>query len=328
MAEVKVGTTVSRIDLSSILALFRLIPEKGHKFPAYKAGQYVALRRENCRLTKRVIRPDGSILYVPDLDEHGNQKRGPVTHSYSVSSAPYETAEKGWLEFYIILETYQDGEAGRLTESLFQLDPTEDNKIFYFTKIAGDFTLEKRARDFQNVVFVGTGTGLAPFASMLKQLHHEARNGNASGVRYTLFHANRGRAELGYHERLLEIEREGTIDFVYVPSVSRPSREELADITLGKGRANNLLRSVFDLPMKEEENLMHVQELGDDPAHSQALLDRAVRPVLPDGVTTSRLLERMDPRNTIILTCGNPLAMADIEHIAATVGTKFEKEVW
>jgi len=328
MAEVKIGTTVSRFDLSSILAQFRLIPENGHRFPDYKAGQYVALRRENCRLTKRVILPDGKITYVPDVDERGNQKRGPVTHSYSISSAPHETAEHGWLEFYIILETYEDGKPGRLTESLFQLDPTEDNKVYYFTKIAGDFTLERRTKGFRNVVFVGTGTGLAPFASMVKQLHYEALHGKASDVRYTLIHANRGAAELGYHDRLLEIEKAGRIDFLYVPSISRPSATETADQTLARGRANNLLRSIFDLPMKEQEDLMNVQELGDDPIRSQAILDRAVRPSLPAHIPKSLLLDRMDPKNTVILTCGNPLAMADIGHIAATTGTKFEKEVW
>lgn len=328
MAEIKVGTTVYRFDLSPILAIFRLVPEQGHHFPPYSAGQYVALRRENCRLTKRVIQPDGRVLYVPDLDERGNQRRGPVTHSYSIASAPFETEKEGWLEFYIILEMYTDGKPGRLTESLFQMDREDDNRVTYFTKIAGDFTLERRAAAFDNVVFIGTGTGLAPFASMIKQLHHEGRDGTFGRKRYTLFHGNRGSAELGYHSRFLDIERSGVLDFVYVPTVSRPSPEEYRDHSLGKGRANNLVRAVFGLPLKEEENVLRAHELGEDPDHAEALARRAVRPVLPAHLSRTRLLERMTPENTVILTCGNPNSMEDILHVAAVRGIRCEKEVW
>ena len=53
---------------------------------------------------------------------------------------------------------------------------------------------------------IGTGSGLAPFAAMVKQLHHDATRGSASDVRYTLVHGNRSYAELGYHDELAAIE--------------------------------------------------------------------------------------------------------------------------
>lgn len=328
MAEVKVGTAISRRDLSPILALFRLISEPGNRFPPYKAGQYIALRREECRLTKRIVHPGGRIEYIPDLDASGNQKRGQVTHSYSISSAPYETDQNGYLEFYIILEMQGDGKPGRLTESLFHIDPHEDNRINYFTKIAGDFTLEKRAAGAENVVMVGTGTGLAPFAAMIKQLHFEATNGSPPGGRYTLFHANRGLSELAYHQQLMEIEAERRFDFVYVPSVSRPSRDDVTNTRLGKGRANNLLRSVFGMPQKEEEDLMKARGRGEGVDHAAALFERTVKPNLPEHVTKRSLLERMDAAKSVILTCGNPRSMEDIKHIAVSQGIRFEKEDW
>lgn len=328
MAEVKVGTAIYRRDLSSILALFRLTPEPGNKFPPYKAGQYIALRREECRLTKRIVHPAGRIEYIPDLDAAGNQKRGSVTHSYSISSAPYETEQNGYLEFYIILEMQEDGKPGRLTESMFQIDPHEDNRIAYFTKIAGDFTLDKRAFGTENVVMVGTGTGLAPFAAMIKQLHFEASNGSPPGARYTLFHANRGFAELAYHEQLKEIETEHKFDFVYVPSVSRPSRDDISNPRLGKGRANNLLRSVLDMPLKEEDDLKNAKEKGEEVGRAAALLERTVKPVLPGHITKQSLLDRMDPVKSVILTCGNPRSMEDIKHIAVSRRIRFEKEDW
>src|SRR5262245_34519571 len=95
MAEWRRGTVTSFERLSPVLALFRLQPEDGRSFPDYRAGQYIALRREDCKLTRRVQGPDGKVHYVPDLDEQGAHRVGAVAHSYSISSAPFETREQG-----------------------------------------------------------------------------------------------------------------------------------------------------------------------------------------------------------------------------------------
>jgi ferredoxin-NADP reductase len=328
MAERRTGTTVYRENLSPILSIFRLHPEDGTVFPPYKAGQYIALRRENCKLTKRIIGPTGQPHYIPDLDEQGRQRRGPVTHSYSIASAPYETVVGGYLEFYVILERLETGEPGRLTESLFEVDPEEDNKIIYFGKIAGEFTLDKRAAGRKNVVFVATGTGLAPFASMIKQLHYEAEQGDRREVRYTLVTSNRGASELGYDRRFREIQEAKRIDFVYVPFVSRPSSQETRNPAFGKGRANNFLRTLFDMPLKEEQTLQEAASLHGDVESAQAQLERAIRPVLPQHVTKDQLLERMNPSETVFLTCGNPRSMEDIQFAAESYGIAVEKEEW
>ena len=328
MVEKKIGTAVYRRDLSPILAIFRLVPEPGGSFPEYQAGQYIALRREHCRLTKKVLLPDGRFEYHPDIDENGNQKRGAVTHSYSISSAPYETALHGYLEFYVILAMHETGIPGRLTESLFQLDPLEDNKIVYYSRIAGEFTLPKRAATFRNVVLVGTGTGLAPFASMLKQLDYEAAQGMRSDVRFTLFHTNRGVQELGYHNELLGVERSKRLDFVYVPTISRPAHHDHHHEGLGLGRANNVLRSVLGMPLKEEEDISNAQSRGEDAANLKRILDGTIRPVLPPQVTVQQIRERTSPSETVVLTCGNPLLMEDIRHIAEANGMRCEREEW
>jgi ferredoxin-NADP reductase len=328
MAEVKVGTTIFRRDLSPILTVFRLIAEPGHTFPTYKAGQYIALRRENCRLTKRTPLPDGGVRYLPDLDANGIQRRGPVTHSYSISSAPYETVLHGYLEFYVILETDENGIPGRLTESLFQLDPSADKSLMYFTKIVGEFTAENLTKGFENVMMVGTGSGLAPFASMIKQAAFEASNGVQARQRFTLFHANRGFNELGYHAELLHIEREQKIDFVYVPSISRPAKEDYGRSSIGKGRANNLLRQVLKMKSKEEEDLELAQNGGAGFGEPDARAHRAVSAQLPEHHPAEMLRERMPPGPTIVLTCGNPRAMADIETIAKANNFQFKKEEW
>ena len=328
MADKKIGTVVYRRNLSPVLAIFRLVPEGGMDFPAYQAGQYIALRRENCRLTKKLVRSDGRIEYIPDLDEKGKQKRGPVSHSYSIASAPFETLLHRYLEFYVIMHLDDKGQPGRFTESLFQMNPDGDNAITYFFKIAGDFTLEKHAAGFSSVVMVGTGSGLAPFASMMKQLHYEASQGKTTDVRYTLIHGNRGYQELGYHDELVTIEASEKFDFVYVPTISRPSRDGQDPLTVGKGRANNVLRYIVGMPCKEEEDLHRERAGGADTSHAEALLARLVHPVLPHHISRESIRERIQPGNTIIITCGNPEGMADIKHIADAQGIHFDMEEW
>ena len=328
MAERKIGTVVYRHDLSPILCVLRLVPDDGTQFPPYLAGQYIALRRENCRLTKRVVGPDGKVDYVPDLDDTGQQKRGAVSHAYSISSAPFETNLCQFLEFYVVLQVDERGQPGRLTESLFQMEKGGDTRVSYFYKITGDFTLEKRAAGFRNVVMIGTGTGLAPFTAMIKELHHDATESRVSDVRYTLFHGNRGYPELAYHEDLAAIEDSRTFDFVYVPTVSRPADPDFGNPALGKGRANNLVRLAFGMPRKEQEDLARLTEQGLDTTEALAALQSTVQPTLPRGVSVSRLRERMDPSTTVILTCGNPGGMADIKAIADAQGIRFEMEEW
>ncbi len=251
-----------------------------------------------------------------------------MTHSYSISSAPFGTLEKGHREFYLILEIDEQRVPGRLTESMFRMSPQGDNKLSYYDKIAGDFTLDKRAVDFQNVVLVGTGTGLAPFVSMIKQLHFEACRGKGDQVRYTLLHTNRTYEELDYREELLVIEASGKIDFVYVPSVSRPTQRDLSDPKLGKGRANNMLRYLLDMPLKEEQDLQEIVAKGGDAAKAKAVLEKTVKPALPKHFSREALRERMDPSRTVVITCGNPWSMEDIKYVADSNHVQFEKEDW
>lgn len=329
MAGRKVGTVTYKQDLSPILTIFRLMPAEGSPFPPSKAGQYIALRRDDCKLTKKIGKAaDGSSIYGPSLDDEGNQKIGQVTHSYSIASAPFEQEERGYLEFYVVLEVIKKGEFGRLSPVFMNMDPETDNNITYFDRITGNFTLDNRAAGFDSVLMVGTGTGLAPFIAMAKQLHHEAKNGRGTQTKYTILHTNRTYEELAYHQELLDMEKSGVFDFVYVPTVSRPTQRDLDDAGMGVGRANNVLRHIFGQPMKEEEVLAAARAGKGDLARAEAGMQRTPPPELPKHLTPERLGDRFDPAKSLIMTCGNPWSMADIEETANRSGIKFEMEEW
>lgn len=306
MMDMRLGRIADWRSLSATLAIFRLAAENGGRFPPFVAGQYVALRRDDCLLTKKV-KEGNEVQYVPDLDADGRQKRGPVTHSYSIASAPFEAAVNNYLEFYVVLERDVHGEVGRFTESLFRRESEDSDRLSYLERIAGNFTLARRAAGFAHVLMVASGTGLAPFVSMVKQLHFEARHNGAPHKSYTLLHANRSYEELAYHRDLLAIEASNAFDFVYVPSVSRPTPRDRADSHLGVGRANNVLRHVFGIPAREAQ---------------------AVLPELPRDRPLEMLQKRIDPAHTVVLACGNPEGMEDIAWIAARCRMRFEKEDW
>ena len=328
MAKMKTGTVVSWRNSSPGLAVFRLMPDNGACFPQYKAGQYIALGRGDCRLTRKLSGGNGPQRFVADLDERGEQKRGMVAHAYSIASAPFETEAQGHLEFYVILERDAEGTLGRLTESMFRMHPAGDNRLTYFDTIKGEFTLERRAAGFDSVVFVGTGTGVAPFVSMIKQLHFEAGRGARDATRYTLLHANRTYEELDYRAEFAGVAAEQRFDFVYVPSVSRPTPSDLENAALGKGRANNLLRHVFGMAAKEEQDVSEALSRGQDASQAKQALERTVMPELPRQVRLAELQKRVRSPRTVIITCGNPSSMADIQYVAEAQQVHFEKEDW
>jgi len=112
------------------------------------------LRRDDSKLTQRVVDANGQVHFVPVLDQHGNLRRGwsPIPINFF---GPFETLEQGFLEFYVTLEKEETGEPGRLTESLFRIDPAGDNQLTYVDRITGDLTLEPRAV----AVSFGTSSG-------------------------------------------------------------------------------------------------------------------------------------------------------------------------
>ncbi|MEO0966178.1 MAG: ferredoxin--NADP reductase [Planctomycetota bacterium] len=181
-----------RIDIHPGLGRFRVAFDDGTA-PDFTPGQFATLGLPH--------RPDPETGQTPH-DRQGNPKL--VRRAYSIAS-PATTRDH--LEFYIV-----EVDNGRLTPSIFHLH--EGDHLHLGPKIAGHFTLDP-VPPGQNLVMVGTGTGLAPFLSM-----YETYRGDNRWDNFVLMDGCRVAQDLGYLDRL-----RGYADddphFFYAPTVTR-----------------------------------------------------------------------------------------------------------
>ena len=196
MAEEQLNATVvARRDLTERLAVVRVAP-RGWELPDFLPGQCATLG-------------------LPDPDGPGKFLR----RVYSVASAP----GAGHLEFYIQLVR-----EGQFTTRLWHQH--EGDPIFLSPRLVGRFTLADVPED-ADLVFFGTGTGLAPYVSMLR-----AFRGSGRWRRCAVVHGARTQAELGYRPELTHWCAEDA-ELAYVPTLTREAW------TGARGRIQQLLQS-------------------------------------------------------------------------------------
>jgi ferredoxin--NADP+ reductase len=136
--------------------------------------------------------------------------------------------EREYLEFYLV-----EVKSGALTPRLFALK--EGDRLWVGPKITGLFTLEQVPPD-RNLVFVATGTGLAPYMSMLRtHLTAEPQR------RFAVIHGARYSRDLGYQEELFHLQRDHA-NFLYLPVITRP-QENVEPWTGATGRLQDFWRS-------------------------------------------------------------------------------------
>jgi ferredoxin/flavodoxin---NADP+ reductase len=147
-----------------------------------------------------------------------------IRRAYSIASA---SVERRYLEFYLTLIT-----SGQLTPRLFALK--HGGRLFLGPKATGVFTLDRVAPD-KAVILVATGTGLAPYLSMLRtMLVHETQR------RFVVLHGARYSWDLGYRAELESLARLRP-NFTYLPSITRP--EEDPHFRGHSGRIQTLIES-------------------------------------------------------------------------------------
>jgi ferredoxin--NADP+ reductase len=166
-----------------------------------------------------------------------------VQRPYSVASAPAVAGSEGY-EFYV-----RRVQGGTFTPLLFDL-PLDHRMRMIGPK--GKFLLSPD--DERTHVFISSGTGNAPFVSMMRQLLIDGRPRPVvflNGVSYA--------SELGYCEVVEGWERSGEYPVTFIPTVSRPDDPANAAWTGRTGRVETIVGPILE-------------ELGLSPANSVAYI--------------------------------------------------------
>ncbi len=148
----------------------------GWELTEFVAGQYT------------VLALPGAARRCPGADA---ERRRPaparlIKRAYSVASS---SRAREYLEFYITLV-----QSGALTPRIFALEAGE--RIWLSNKITGAFTLDSVPPEM-NLVLMATGTGLAPYMSMIRSAVLEGGN-----RRIAVIHGARHSCDLGYRSEL------------------------------------------------------------------------------------------------------------------------------
>ncbi|MCP3917716.1 MAG: ferredoxin--NADP reductase [bacterium] len=205
MTRARTARLLEREDLSPSLAIFRIEPEDG--VPPFRAGQWMNLGLE--------LGPRNEIVWRP----------------YSISSPPEERAH---LEFYV--RRVWKPVPGVLTTALWE---RRAGDAILWRPPKGHFTVDEpepgAELDPRLLLLLAGGTGLAPFASIVRHLAHvECERA------IVLCHAASYVEELGYREQFTRLQQRDW-DFRYVPTISRPAHESNRGWSGRTGRLESLL---------------------------------------------------------------------------------------
>ena len=187
------ATLVQRVEIAPGLVILRVVPDV---LPfRFQAGQYTVL---GCK--------HGEPRFPGADDEEPPTDAGKmIRRAYSIASS---SKADEYLEFYITLVP-----SGELTPRLLNLAVRD--RLFLGTKATGLFTLDRVPRD-KHVLMVGTGTGLAPYMSMLRS---EMVCGGPR--RFVILQGARFSWDLGYRTELTTLSRLCS-NMTYLPVISRP----------------------------------------------------------------------------------------------------------
>ncbi len=198
MSDKEVNAVVSqRIEVSPYLIILRVVPD-GWELPDFTPGQFAALALPGSAPRYRFSDPEEEALDPDKL----------IKRAYSIASS---SVEREYVEFYITLVR-----SGALTPRLFALEIGD--RLWLSRKFPGTFKLSD-APDDADIVFAATGTGLAPYMSMLRS---DFECGDSR--RIAVLHGASHSWDLGYRAELITMQRLCR-NFTYIPIISRPDDE-------------------------------------------------------------------------------------------------------
>jgi ferredoxin--NADP+ reductase len=184
-------------EMTPRLMILRVVAD-GWPLPDFKAGQFAVLGLPGLAPRCQLSEPEAT-----PCDPHKLIRR-----AYSIASS---SLEHEYMEFYIGLVT-----SGTLTPRLFALNIGD--RLWLSHKVSGMFTLEQ-VPEGRNIVLIATGTGLAPYMSMLSS---ELTCG--SPRRIAVLHGAYHSWDLGYRSELLTLQHLCS-NFTYVATISSPEQE-------------------------------------------------------------------------------------------------------
>jgi ferredoxin/flavodoxin---NADP+ reductase len=191
------ATVIGREDIHPQLTVMRVRPDE--KLFDFKPGQFAVLGLPG-RAPRVASAETESPMPPPDQL---------IRRAYSIASA---SVERRYVEFFVTLIN-----SGQLTPRLFALK--HGDRIFLGPKASGTFTLDKVPAG-KAVLLVATGTGLAPYVSMLRTyLAHETQR------KIIVLHGARYSWDLGYRGELETLARLRP-NFTYIPSITRPDQDQ------------------------------------------------------------------------------------------------------
>lgn len=204
------------------MLILRVQPDAG--VPDFKPGQYVALG-----LPGSASRYTGA---AQETEEPPADKL--IKRAYSIGSSP---SQRQFLEFYIAVVP-----DGSLTSRLAALK--EGERLFAQPKVTGTFTLEGLPPD-RNLVLVSTGTGLAPFMSMIRT--EEVWTPHRQ---ITVVHGVRYPSDFAYADELMSYQQSGR-GLLYLPIASRAGDEYAGR----KGRIQKLFEDQVVAPHPDRDSV-------------------------------------------------------------------------
>lgn len=244
------ATVTLRNEINHGLLVLQVTPD-GELTP-FKPGQYTVLGLPGSSPRSVYADPED-----PPADPDKMIKR-----AYSIASS---SLEGEYLEFYIALVR-----TGGLTPRLFALK--EGDRVWLGKRIVGMFTLDD-APAGNHLVFVATGTGLAPYLSMLRSAYEFDADRTT-----VVCHAARVSWDLGYRSEL-----EGMAarypNFHYLPIIDEIDRDPNWQGEVG-------------------------------------FVNRFVE----EGTIVELLGHELDPANTSVFLCGNPLMIDGMMQLLANAG--------
>jgi ferredoxin--NADP+ reductase len=185
------------MEISPWLIILRVAPV-GWMLPEFEPGQFAVLGLPGSAPRHPMAEPDQEPLPPDKL----------IRRAYSIASS---SRQREYMEFYLNMVG-----TGILTPRLFALrigDP-----LWLGPKITGMFTFDQ-VPPHVNVVMIATGTGLAPYISMLTT--HLMCAGDR---RFAVLHGARHSWDLGYRSELTNLQHICP-NFTYIPTISRPAEE-------------------------------------------------------------------------------------------------------